>query len=209
MAATTPLLRLLSPLLATAFFLLPGISAVDPTDPSSNATDFIRSSCSTTLYPDVCYTSLSRYGSAVQQDPGQLARLAIAVSLSNAHRTATYLSNLSREAETGADQGAAAVLQDCFTTFGDAVDQMRRSINEMRHINSQETFKFQMNNVQTWMSAALTNEDTCTEEFDDVPDGPTKTDVCDRVGNVRKFTSNALALVNTYVNSVTNATGSP
>nr|DAD32319.1 TPA_asm: hypothetical protein HUJ06_011170 [Nelumbo nucifera] len=138
MAATTPLLRLLSPLLAIAFFLLLGISAVDLTDPSSNGTDFIRSSCSTTLYPDVYYTSLSRYGSAVQQDPGQLVCLAIAVSLSNAHRTAAYLSNLSREAETGTDQGAAAVLQDCFTTFGDA-----------------ETFKFQMSNVQTWMSAAL------------------------------------------------------
>ncbi|CAN6716750.1 unnamed protein product [Malus baccata var. baccata] len=54
----------------------------------------------------------------------------------------------------------------------------------------------QMSNVQTWMSAMLTDEETCTDVFDDVEDGPPKTDVSNRVENVKKVTSNALTLVN-------------
>lgn len=64
-----------------------------------------------------------------------------------------------------------------------------------------ERFRFQMSNVQTWMSAALTEEETCTDGFEDVPEGTVKTDVCDRVSYVKKFTSNALALVNSYANN--------
>ena len=62
-----------------------------------------------------------------------------------------------------------------------------------------ESFGFQMSNVQTWMSAALTDEDTCTDGFEDVANGSLKSDVCDRVTKVHKITSNALALVNSYV----------
>ncbi|KAJ4829360.1 hypothetical protein Tsubulata_024241 [Turnera subulata] len=55
-----------------------------------------------------------------------------------------------------------------------------------------------MSNVQTWMSAALTDEETCTDGFEDVEDGSVKAEVCNRAAVVKKFTSNALALVNTY-----------
>ncbi|KAK7358262.1 hypothetical protein VNO77_00188 [Canavalia gladiata] len=167
-------------------------------------TEFIRTSCNTTLYPDVCYTSLSRYANAVQQNPGQLARVAISVSLSKVHRTASYISNLTREADYGANSRASLALHDCFSNLGDAVDEIRGSLKQMRQIGAAGegagSFLFQMSNVQTWMSAALTDEETCTDGFQDVADCPVKTDVCDRVTNVKKFTSNALALVNAYAN---------
>lgn len=187
------------------------IAADDGAPPSGDAdgdgdADFIRSSCNTTLYPDVCFTSLSRYANAVQQSPGQLARVAIAVSLSKVHRAASYVSNLTREADYGGSTRAALALHDCFSNLGDAVDEIRGSLKQMRQIGGggggagANSFLFQMSNVQTWMSAALTDEETCTDGFQDVTDCPVKTDVCDRVTNVKKFTSNALALVNSYAN---------
>lgn len=57
-----------------------------------------------------------------------------------------------------------------------------------------------MSNVQTWMSAALTNQETCTDGFEDVPDCPVKSDVNDMTVSVKQVTSNALALVNSFVN---------
>ncbi|XP_027099371.1 pectinesterase inhibitor 7 [Coffea arabica] len=179
--------------------------ATTTTYPTNKDTEFIRSSCASTRYPDECYNSLSGYASAVQQNPARLARVAIAVSLSGARLEATYFSNLSKEADYGADHRVSAAIHDCFSTFGDAVDQLRGSLNQMRHLvpaGSSETFRFQMSNVQTWMSAALTNEDTCTDGFDGVSDGPTKKDVFDRVHRAEAVTSNALALVNSYANTV-------
>ncbi|PSR91054.1 Pectinesterase inhibitor domain protein [Actinidia chinensis var. chinensis] len=174
---------------------------------NSSCIDFIRISCNATLYPDLCYTSLAGYASAVQADPARLARVAVAVSLSRARRTAKYLSNLSRTIDYGGDHRAAAALHDCSSVFGDAVDQILDSLRQMRHLGSTsaggETLRFQMSNVQTWMSAALTNEDTCTDGFEDISDGAVKTAVNDRVVKVKEVTSNALALVNSYAAKVT------
>ena len=196
---------LVSLVLATLLFHLQPIPAVGNSSPTTttNGTDFIRTSCGTTLYPELCYNSLSRYANAIQQNPAQLAKVSISVSLAKARRMAAYVSNLARQADYGSDHRAASALHDCFTNFDDAVDEIRGSLKQMRQLRAAGaggvSFRFQMSNVQTWMSAALTDEDTCTDGFEDVADGPLKTDVCDRVGKVHKFTSNALALVNSYV----------
>ncbi|KAL4301733.1 hypothetical protein GQ457_10G027190 [Hibiscus cannabinus] len=198
-------------LLAFLFFYLHSISALgsadyDSTTTVSNATDFIRTSCSATLYPDLCYSSLCGYANAIQQDPARLARTAIGVSLSRARHMAAFVSNLSREADYGADPRASAALHDCFSNMGDAVDEIRGSLDQMRRLVApgSESFRFQMGNVQTWMSAALTDEETCTDGFEDVGEWPMKEAVCERAANVKKFTSNALALVNSYAEKGTN-----
>lgn len=199
---TQPPQVLLSLFLATLLFRLqPNAVAGDrESTNSTTATSFIRTSCGTTLYPELCYTSLSRYANAIKQNPEQLAKVAISVSLSKARRMAAYVSNVSRQADYGSDHRTVAALHDCFTNFGDAVDEIRGSLKQMRQLGAAGagSFRFQMANVQTWMSAALTDEDTCTDGFQDAVDSPLKTDVCNRVGKVKKFTSNALALVNSY-----------
>ncbi|XP_020220210.1 pectinesterase inhibitor 7 [Cajanus cajan] len=195
---------LLSLFLFAAAFSAAQDQAPAPAYDADADADFIRTSCNTTLYPDVCYTSLSRYANAVQQNPAQLARVAIAVSLAKVHRAASHLSNLTRDADYAATARAALALRDCFSNLGDAADEIRGSLKQMRQIGAAgsggASFLFQMSNVQTWMSAALTDEETCTEGFQDVADCPVKTDVCDRVSSVKKLTSNALALVNSYAN---------
>ncbi|GAU31461.1 hypothetical protein TSUD_72420 [Trifolium subterraneum] len=182
--------------------LVTATGAEPPITGNNDDTEYIRSSCNTTLYPDICYTSLSRYANAVQQNPGQLARIAIAVSFSKVHRTASYLSNLTRVADYSGNSRAALALHDCFSNLDDAVDEIRGSIKQMRQLGAAgsgtDSFLFQMSNVQTWMSAALTDEETCTDGFQDVEDCPMKSDVENRVTKVKKFTSNALALVNGY-----------
>lgn len=187
------------------FFSLRLTSAVGESN-QTNGIDFIRTSCNTTLYPELCFSSLSRYAVAIGEDPAQLARAAISLSLAKTKHMAAYVSNVSRQADYGvtADPRSAAALHDCFSNFGDAVDEIRGSLRQMRHLNvgsagaGSESFRFQMSNVQTWMSAALTDQETCTDGFDDVADGPVKADVIDRATKVKQYTSNALALVNRY-----------
>ncbi|EYU33115.1 hypothetical protein ABFS82_12G064500 [Erythranthe guttata] len=174
---------------------------------TANATDFIRMNCDTTLYPELCYHSLAGYANAVQQDPARLARVAVGVSLSRAKKMALYIANLSRNADYGADPRASSALHDCSSVMGDAVDLIRGSVKQMRRLTTGgggggEELRFELSNVQTWMSAALTNEDTCVDGFEDVSEGPVKMDVCDRTMRVKEVTSNALALVNSFVAKV-------
>ncbi|GJX27489.1 21 kDa protein [Tanacetum coccineum] len=170
--------------------------------PTSNDTDFIRTSCQTTLYPRICFTSLSGYSSAVQQNPARLARVAIGVTLNKANRMAKYVSNISHSTDY-ANPRIAAAIHDCHSVFDDAVDSIRGSLQQMRKLGgSGESLRFQLSNVQTWMSAALTNEETCTDGFEDIPDNGVKADVCNRAIKVKEVTSNALALVNSFANTI-------
>ncbi|KAL2485009.1 Plant invertase/pectin methylesterase inhibitor superfamily protein [Abeliophyllum distichum] len=168
---------------------------------TANATDFIRECCKTTLYCELCYNSLAGYSTSVQKNPVRLTSIAVNVSLTRAKRMEAYFFNISRQVELhAADPRAASALLDCCTLFDDAVHLIRDSLKQMGRLKgSGEALRFQISNIQTWMSAALTNEDTCTDGFDDVPEGTMKTDVCDKVVIAKQMTSNALAFVNRYM----------
>ncbi|CAJ1932522.1 unnamed protein product [Sphenostylis stenocarpa] len=170
----------------------------------SGDTDFIRESCNTTLYPDLCFSSLSRYAGAVQRSPAGLARVAVAVALAKAHGATAYLSHQTA-AVVDEESDAGAAVHDCIANLEDAVDEIRGSLKQMRRLRPEDNsgaVRFGVSNVLTWMSAALTDEETCTDGFEGVEEGPMKKSVCDRVTRVKKFTSNALALVNGFANKL-------
>ncbi|KAK8698527.1 hypothetical protein V6N13_114639 [Hibiscus sabdariffa] len=73
-----------------------------------------------------------------------------------------------------------------------------------------KTFKFQMSNVQTWVSVALTNEETCLDGFEGV-DRKVKSDVKKMIMNVAKdqclstgqgFQSPLHAVADLHINSL-------
>ncbi|KAK1419870.1 hypothetical protein QVD17_29276 [Tagetes erecta] len=176
--------------------LQPSTTTSHPFPPISGEITYIRTSCNTTRYPETCFTSLSKYSSTVKHDPNRLATAAIHVALTTATHTAIYISKMPNNTTD------IAAVRDCSSVFVDAVDEIRKSQKEMKRLGwIGESVRFQLSNVQTWMSAALTNEDTCIDGFDDV-EGDVKREVCDLVVVVKEVTSNALALVNSYANMI-------
>ena len=192
------------PILLTIFILLttlfPAEATGSTTSSGGTSTDFIRTSCGATTYPSVCYASLSVYADKVKQSPSQLARVAVSVSLAKARSASAYVARLRHGSAAAAEPRALAALTDCVEMFGDAVDQMTRSLAELQQLQA-ATFRWQMSNVETWMSAALTNEDSCLDGFQGVSSS-FKTVLGSRVSNVKQVTSNALALVNSLASKV-------
>ncbi|XP_068663856.1 pectinesterase inhibitor 7-like [Aristolochia californica] len=176
---------------------IPPLSQASPNRVNSSSSEFINNSCGKTEYPDVCLTTLSGYSDAVRDNPRQLAQMAISVSLRRARRASAYVSYVFHS-NTVNDHYAQEVLRDCQDTLGNAVDQIKDSLGELRKMTNPGSadFKFRLSNAQTWMSAALSNVDTCSDEFDKVHAGQLKSDVVDRVNQINKVTANALALVN-------------
>ncbi|KAK1278878.1 hypothetical protein QJS04_geneDACA017154 [Acorus gramineus] len=188
----------LSTALATSPSPSPAPSTPTQTDPS---TDFIRTSCAATLYPSLCFNSLSPYSDAIQQNPTRLAIVAVSLALSRARSLSSHLRNLSLPF----DPSSASALRDCRSVISDAVDQLRKSESELRKVGSEteeDDVAWEMSNVKTWMSAALTNEDTCVDGFAAAPEGEVKKDVTVRVVKVKKMTSVALSLVNSLADKI-------
>ncbi len=93
---------------------------------------------------------------------------------------------------------------DCVEELSDSVDELQRSIVEMGSIIGGSNFEVQMNDILTWVSAALTDDDTCMDGFaGNAMNGNVKTIVRRHILKVAHLTSNALALIKNYAGAQT------
>ncbi|KAF3594961.1 hypothetical protein DY000_02027292 [Brassica cretica] len=167
---------------------------------SSDDTEFIKSSCETATYPELCFQSLSSYASEIKKRPLQLAETALAVSMARAKSAKTYISDMTDYKGITKRQHEAVL--DCVEEMGDTVDRLSKSLKELKNLEegeSKEDFWFCLSNVRTWTSAALTDETTCLDGFGGKGmDGELKSLVRAHIVRVAQDTSNALALINVY-----------
>ncbi|XP_015070771.1 21 kDa protein-like [Solanum pennellii] len=158
-------------------------------------TEFIRTSCKSTTYPNLCYRSLSSRSSAIGVSPQLLAHESLSVSLETAQSTSAMTLKLAHS--QGMTPREVGAMQDCVEELSDTVSELRKSLGEMKQLRGRD-FDMKMSDIQTWVSAALTNEDTCTEGFaGKAMNGKVKTAVRGKIVEVAHMTSNALALINT------------
>lgn len=167
--------------------------------PPSPATNFIKSSCKTTTYPALCVQSLTVYASTIQRSRRQLAQTALSVSLAKAQSAKSFVAQLAKT--KGLKPREYAALKDCLEEMGDTADRLSKSVRELKNTGraSGPDFIWHMSNVETWVSAALTDDNTCLDGFSGrVLNGKIKDSVRARVTNLVQVTSNALALVNSF-----------
>ncbi|KAK3020838.1 hypothetical protein RJ639_045520 [Escallonia herrerae] len=155
--------------------------------------DYVRDACSVTKYPDICIHSLASFANTARQNPVLWARASVSVTLSEATNASQYLMKLGKcNSMRGRNRIA---LSDCIVCFQDAIDNLHDSLNVLRSL-TRETFDSKIGDVTTWVSGALTDQDTCLDGFDNVQNIRQVTLVQNVVTNVTYVTSNALALVN-------------
>jgi pectinesterase inhibitor-like protein len=192
---------LASTLILTTIYLLAGLITVSAA--SSNPADFVRRSCKTTSYPDVCYKSLAKYAPSVKRSTRQLTYAALNVSADRARSVSSYVAHMSgrpkqnsfSETDRSTDD---SVIRDCIDNLKDGVDQLRQSLKEMGRLGRANSpqFAWHLNNVQTWVSAALTDETTCLDSLSQLSNSQVKVAIRKKVVDATQATSNALALVN-------------
>ncbi|KAI3748984.1 hypothetical protein L6452_12468 [Arctium lappa] len=162
------------------------------TETISSQTDFIKASCETTRYPDLCFKTLSPFAATIQTSPMELANAALIVSLKSAKSASKAVKGLSKGEGLSMRDGEAVA--DCLENMSDSVDEMQKSMVAMRDLDGPD-FKEKMGDVKTWVSAALTDEDTCMDGFEENGDGKMKETIRGYIVNVAELTSNALALI--------------
>lgn len=127
-----------------------------------------------------------------------MALTALSVSVEKAQAAKTFVVKLSKM--KGLKSREYKAIKDCIDEMGDSVDRLRQSVQEIKRMggrSKREDFLWHMSNVQTWVSAALTDENTCLDGFaGKALDGKIKASIRPWVVNVAQVTSNALALCN-------------
>ncbi|GAB2265372.1 hypothetical protein Dimus_000431 [Dionaea muscipula] len=200
--AKAPTLSLFFLLLVAASTAAAGDSSAAAASPyGSHSTSFIVEKCSETLYAALCVRSLSAYAAKIQRSQRLLAQAALFLSLQHAQSCRVFIYRLGRV--PGLRPREAAALRDCAQVIDDTVSRLNDSTRELQQAGQTrfEEFQWHMSNVQTWVSAAITDDTTCMDGFGgQAMDGKIKTMVHTQVLVIVHYTSNALALVNQYAN---------
>lgn len=183
--ATASLLVFLS---LSSIFLRSGVA----TKPISNtgSHDLLHSSCLNASYPQICVRTLSCY-TPPATTRFDLAQTAVKVSLSRAQKTSNFLGNI-KSRNNKREQNALA---DCVSQISDSIYELSKTMSELKHLGHGTEFRWQMSNAETWVSAALTDEDTCIDGFKE-SDVKMRGDLKRKMRNVGRVTSNALYLIN-------------
>nr|QIR83162.1 pectin methylesterase 4 [Cunninghamia lanceolata] len=169
-----------------ALLLLLAVSAC------AEGVSLLKSVCNATLYPDVCVSTLQAQYYEQSLRPGSsmkdMAITFVKVSLEEVKKLSIVVSSQSVLLSSD-DESKHAAIQDCKMLFKYTVRQLNESLNLLT--TSAEWKKEQAEDVQTWLSASLTDQVTCIEGFKDLKDS-----YAESVRNVSKVVSNSLAIVN-------------
>lgn len=140
-----------------------------------------RSFCQSTPFPDVCFNSLNSK---------QSVSLALETTLQNAASEAEKLNQLLETmGENSIVETKRGALQDCRELHQITVSCVKNSITR---IQSPDIRKLE--DARTFLSAALTNKETCLEGLDSAS-GPAKQTLVDSTLNFYKLVSNSLSIV--------------
>uniref|UniRef100_A0A7N0VB09 Pectinesterase inhibitor domain-containing protein n=1 Tax=Kalanchoe fedtschenkoi TaxID=63787 RepID=A0A7N0VB09_KALFE len=190
MAHSSALLKLSTPLVLLLLLHFPPTLA--SRDAPASSDDLVRSSCVHASYPDICVRTLSTYPDP-PKTKRELAQASVKVSLGRARKLSEYLAE---QREESSKRREKAALKDCLEQMGDSIDELERTLSELEHLR-EGSFRFQMSNAETWVSAALSDDETCLDGLSEAAGkGRVRDEVKKRIVGVAKVTSNALYLIN-------------
>ncbi|XP_068659388.1 pectinesterase 1 [Aristolochia californica] len=169
-----------------------GRSNSDQSPTSTSPSTSIKAVCGVTQYQDVCVSSLSSVESSDKGDPEQLFKLSMKVAVDELTRISSIPQTLKTKANAKMVRDA---LGDCEILIEDAIDQLNSSMalfspgSEDGKILS----KRKINDLRTWLSAALTDHETCLDGLGDVS-AEMRNIMSSYIKNSTQFTSNSLAI---------------
>merc|ERR1712071_105132 len=148
------------------------------TDQILGQSDPITKACNPTLYKDLCKKTLEADPTSKGATIQGLAKIALKAAASAANTTRDVIKTLA-----GKDPTIKQALDDCTENYEDAIEKFSDSFTAF------ESGRY--NDVNTWVSAAMTDGDSCEGGF-----SGGKSPIADKSTTFAQLSSNALALVN-------------
>ncbi|XP_019198143.1 PREDICTED: pectinesterase 1 [Ipomoea nil] len=170
-------------------------SSPPPPVSSNNSTALLAAVCAVTLHPDSCLSSMSPFPAPPKPDPEHFLNVSLRVAIDELANVSSLPKSLMSKVN---ERAARSALEDCDGLFDDAQSQLNESAGFMNSGPGNLTLAltpFQINSMQTWISAAMTDEDTCLNGLEDV-NSTVIGEVKARVHKSNEYMSNTLAILN-------------
>ncbi|XP_023728573.1 probable pectinesterase/pectinesterase inhibitor 61 [Lactuca sativa] len=148
--------------------------------------------CSRTLYQNLCVNSLVDFPGSLIASDKELVHISVNMTLHHVGKalyTSTDLSNLEM------DGRARSAYNDCLELLEDSVDQLTRSLTSVAPSGDGDPQRLgSPEDVMTWLSASLTNQDTCTDGLSETEEGEVRNQMREKLKDLSELVSNSLAI---------------
>uniref|UniRef100_A0A5B7BVW0 Pectinesterase n=1 Tax=Davidia involucrata TaxID=16924 RepID=A0A5B7BVW0_DAVIN len=186
--------NILKSFLLLCSFFFSSTSALNSSSSSTTTYDLqyshlssIRSLCKSTPYPDVCFDSL-KLSISINISPNILTYLlqSLQTALSEAGKLSNLFSNVGGSNIIEKQRGS---IQDCKDLHQITVSSLKKSMSRIQSAESQK-----LTDARAFLSAALTNKNTCLEGLDSAS-GPLKPALVNSLITTYKHVSNSLSIL--------------
>ncbi|KAL2318137.1 hypothetical protein Fmac_032013 [Flemingia macrophylla] len=156
-------------------------------------TQAISRTCSKTRFPTLCINSLLDFPGSTTASEEDLVHISVNMTLrhvSHAFFASTGLSYAATESKV------SSAYDDCLELIEESMDALSRSFDSILSpsgISDTGVAAGSTEDVMTWLSAALTNQDTCAEGLEGTS-GSLKEQMVDNLKDLSELVSNSLAI---------------
>ncbi|XP_074348736.1 pectinesterase [Apium graveolens] len=162
----------------------------------------LKTSCSSTLYPDLCYNTIASVPGMSKKITSQKDVIEQALNITHTVVEKTYakIKKLSKHKHlTKREKGALA---DCLELIDETLDELHETVEDLEKYLTKKSLKEHASDLKTLISSAITNQESCIDGFShDGADKKVREELLDSEHQVEKMCSNALAMICNLTNT--------
>ncbi|XP_039031657.1 pectinesterase-like [Hibiscus syriacus] len=179
------------------------ISKRKSSDESSNNTaaahSIIKSSCSATLYPQLCFSTISSARNAKTEikNPKDVIELSLNLTVSAVQSNYLSIKKLISTHRKSLTKREMTALYDCLELEDETLDELFKAEQDLvDYPDFKKSISQHADDLRSLLSAAMTNQETCLDGFShDRADKKLRQAILDGQMHVFRMCSNALAMI--------------
>ncbi|KAF3432822.1 hypothetical protein FNV43_RR23924 [Rhamnella rubrinervis] len=155
-------------------------------------TQAISRTCSKTRFPSLCVSTLLDFPGSLKASEQDLVHISFNMTLQHISKALYFTSGISY---LQMDPHVRTAYEDCVELLEDSMEALSLALNSIVPSDgtASQLNEGSIQDIMTWLSAALTNQDTCTEGFSDLS-GNVKDQMAERLKDLSELLSNCLAI---------------
>ncbi|XP_062156176.1 pectinesterase 3 [Alnus glutinosa] len=183
-------------LVAAIIAVVAGVNSRKNSDNSASHT-ILKSSCSSTLYPDLCFSAIANVPGATAKLSSQKDVIEASLNLTTTAVEKNYFiikkliktrKNLTKREKTA--------LHDCLETIDETLDELHKAVEDLHEYPNKKSLSLHADDLKTLISSAITNQETCLDGFShDDADKHVREVLLEGEEHVERMCSNALAMI--------------
>ncbi|KAI4355383.1 hypothetical protein L6164_004163 [Bauhinia variegata] len=162
---------------------------------SSQSHAIIRSSCSITLYPELCFSVITSEHHANHKVSSQRDVIELSINITIGAVQHNYLTVKKLLAKKGLTKREQTALHDCLETTDETHDELHKTLKDLKEYPTKKSLNKHADDLETLISAAITNQVTCLDGFYDDDNKEIRGALQDGQVHVEQMCSNALAMI--------------